>query len=129
MSRALDDLDERFKPVAIEFLARLTETGVPVLVVDTLRTKAEHQRNITNGTTKIKRSKHCDGLAMDVCPWDEFRLHGPDKLQWNATDPVWQRIGHIAERLGLRWGGRFNESEKGKGDGWDPGHVEWPVAS
>ena len=37
MSRALDDLDARFRPLAVELLARCAEAGVPVLIVDTLR--------------------------------------------------------------------------------------------
>jgi hypothetical protein len=46
MSRRLDDLDPRFRPLAFEFLARLTEAGIHVMIVDTLRTPAEHAANL-----------------------------------------------------------------------------------
>lgn len=117
MSRLLNDLHPSFRPFAVELLARLTEAGIQVVIVDTLRTPAEHAVNLVNGTSKAKRSKHLDGLAIDVAPYEQWNLHGPDKLQWNTRDPVWQRIGEIGERLGLRWGGRWIDPH-------DPGHFE-----
>lgn len=116
MSRKLDDLSPAFKPKAIEFLARLTEAGIPVLVVDTRRTPEEHAANLAKGVSWTKHSKHLDGDAMDVVPYSIFQLVGPDKLQWDISDPVWQKIGTIAEALGLRWGGRWTQK--------DMGHVE-----
>lgn len=38
MSRALNDLHPKFKPIAMELLARITEAGIPVMIIDTLRT-------------------------------------------------------------------------------------------
>ncbi len=46
MSRRLDDLSDRFRPMAFEFIARLTEAGIPVMVIDTLRTPEEQAENI-----------------------------------------------------------------------------------
>ena len=128
MSRALDDLDPRFRPLAVELLARLTEAGIAVLIVDTLRTDAEQARAIATGHSQVQRSKHQDGLAMDLCPYQVWGLHGPDKLQWDTTDHVWLRIGALAEAIGLRWGGRFHPLNS-EGIGWDPGHVEWVAGS
>jgi hypothetical protein len=128
VSRKLDDLSDRFKPKAFEFLARLTEAGVQVLIVDSLRTPEEHAANLMSGTSATALSKHLDGRsrglphrgsdALDVCPYEQYLLHGPDKLQWDPTDPIWKRIGEIAESLGLRWGGRWKRPH-------DPGHVEF----
>jgi hypothetical protein len=128
MSRKLDDLSDRFRPKAFEFLARLTEAGIQVLIVDTLRTPEEHAANLINGTSAAALSKHLDGKArglphrgsdaLDVCPYEQYLLNGPDKLRWDTSDPVWQRIGTIAESLGLRWGGRWVRPH-------DPGHVEF----
>lgn len=123
VSRALDDLAPAFRPHAFEFLARLMEAGIPVLIVDTLRTPEEHAENLRRGVSWTTRSKHLDGLALDVCPYSQFQLHGEDKLQWDAADPVWLRIGKIAEGCGLRWGGRFKAPAKP-----DLGHVELPAA-
>jgi hypothetical protein len=113
MSRKLDDLDPRFKPLALELVARCVEAGIGVMIVDTLRTPAEHAANLAAGVSWTNRSKHLDGLAIDLAPYEQYALHGPDKLQWNGSDPVWERIGEIGERLGLRWGGRWRQKDLG----------------
>jgi peptidoglycan L-alanyl-D-glutamate endopeptidase CwlK len=118
MSRRLDDLSERFRPLAIELLARLMEAGIPVLIVDTLRTPEEHAANLAKGVSWTQRSRHLDGDAIDICPYAQFALYGPDKLLWDGADPVWARIGRIGESLGLKWGGRWKQR--------DLGHFEHP---
>lgn len=117
MSRALDDLSPRFRPLAVEFLARLTEAGIAVMIIDTIRTPEEHAANLARGVSWTKRSKHLDGDALDVCPYETYALVGPDRLRWDAGDPIWARIGKIAESVGLRWGGRWRIP--------DLGHVEY----
>ena len=126
MSRALNDLSLRFRPMVFELLARFTEAGIIVLIVDTLRTMEEHQANLARGTSWTTLSKHLDGAlrggppgsdALDVAPYETYLLHGADKLQWSADDPVWLRMGQIGEHLGLRWGGRWPKP--------DLGHFEW----
>lgn len=112
VSRRLDDLSSRFKPKAIELLARCVEAGIPVLVVDTLRTKEEHAANLAKGVSWTTRSKHLDGDAIDICPYEVYQLNGPDKLQW-ADGPVWQRLGAIGKALGLRWGGDWKVKDLG----------------
>lgn len=121
MSRKLDDLSPRFRPLAFQFLARLTEAGIPVMVIDTLRTPEEHAANLANGTSWTKRSKHLDGDAIDICPFAIYDLAGADKLQWDAGHPVWKKIGDIGEGLGLRWGGRWVQR--------DMGHFEYPTST
>lgn len=113
MSRALDDLDPRFKPLACYLLARCVEAGIQIMIVDTLRTPAEHAANLASGVSWTQRSKHLEGLAIDICPYDTYQLAGPDKLKWDSSDPVWQRIGAIGEKLGLRWGGRWAQKDLG----------------
>ncbi len=113
MSRRLNDLAAHFRPLAMELLARCVEAGIPVLIVDTLRTRAEQEQNIKTGVSWTKNSKHLTGEAIDVCPYDVYQLHGADKLQWNGSDPVWQQIGVIGEALGLRWGGRWTVKDMG----------------
>lgn len=117
MSTRLDDLSDRFRPRAMEFLARLTERRIAVVIIDTLRTPAEHAANLAKGVSWTTRSKHLDGDAIDVCPYLTYQLHGPDKLQWDASDPAWQQIGAVALSLKLGWGGLWKQR--------DMGHVEW----
>ncbi len=112
-SRNLDDLAPRFKPLAIELIALLTAAGILVLIVQTTRTGAEQAINLAKGVSWVQHSKHQDGLAIDVCPFDVYALHGPDKLAWNtlSSDPVWEKMGAIGEKLGLRWGGRWTQKD------------------
>jgi peptidoglycan LD-endopeptidase CwlK len=113
MSRALDDLSPRFRPLAVELIARCVEHGIAILIVDTLRTPQEHAQNIANGVSWTKNSKHLTGDAIDICPYEVYQLSGPDKLKWATSDPVWSRIGRIGESLGLRWGGRWTVKDMG----------------
>jgi peptidoglycan L-alanyl-D-glutamate endopeptidase CwlK len=119
VSRTLDDLSDRFKPLAIELIARCVEARVAVMIVDTLRTEAEQMANIAKGVSWTTHSKHLTGDAIDLVPYDVYNLHGADKLQWNANDPAWQVMGRIGESLGLRWGGRWKQR--------DMGHFEYPA--
>lgn len=101
MSRRLDDLHPDFKPKAMELLARCVEQGIAVMVIDTLRTPEEHAENLRKGVSWTTRSKHLDGKAIDICPYLQWDLHGPDKLQWDAADPVWAKLANIGRSLGL----------------------------
>jgi len=123
MSRALDELHPRFKPAAFELLARFCEAGIPVVVVTTSRTQAEQDDAVARGVSWTSHSKHLSGLAMDVCPFDTYALHGPDKLKWDDSDPVWQDLGAIAKKYlpTLKWGVHFRDGRHG-----DLGHFEWP---
>ncbi|OFX06053.1 MAG: hypothetical protein A3E78_13885 [Alphaproteobacteria bacterium RIFCSPHIGHO2_12_FULL_63_12] len=104
MSRALNDLSPRFRPLAFELLARCTEAGIAVMVIDTLRTKAEHQANLAKGVSWTTHSRHLDGDAIDICPYDVYQADGSDKLRWDASDPMWVKLAEIGRSLGLRCG-------------------------
>ena len=118
MSRRLDDLDARFKPLAIELIARCAEALIPVMIVDTLRTKQEQEANVARGVSWTMNSKHLLGLAIDICPYDVYLSNGPDKLQWDEKSPLFQSIGKIGQALGLKWGIVLN------GKHVDLGHFE-----
>lgn len=119
MSRKLDDLSPRFRPLAMAFLARLVEAGIHVLIVDTLRTPEEHQANLAKGVSWTTRSKHLTGDAMDVVPYSVWTASpGGDKVDWNSEAPVYQKLGAIAKSLGLIWGGDWVKAR-------DMGHVEY----
>jgi hypothetical protein len=125
MGRLLNELDDRFRVIVYEFLARCIEVKIPVLIVTTGRTIEEQREAVKNGTSWTMNSKHLpqppDGLslAIDVCPYEQYQLHGPDKLQWNAADPAWQTIGAIGRVLGMKWGITLN------GKHIDLGHFEY----
>lgn len=135
--RSLDSLSSAFYPKACEWIARVTARGVAVMISQTSRTEAEHAANLAKGTSSTSRSPHLPRRlrlstlagapqsvgdleksdAMDLVPFEQYQLHGPDKLQWDAYDPAFAIIMQEAERLGLRSGGRWR-------DPFDPGHAE-----
>lgn len=126
-SRRLDDLDPIFRPLVFELLARCVEAGLPVMIINTRRTEAEHQANLAAGVSWTKHSKHLDGLAIDLCPYYQYTLHGAAKLQWDGNDPAWAAIGQIGEALGLRWGGRWTQKDLGHFEYQEPTHGSTPV--
>lgn len=126
MSRKLDDLTPECRALAVELLARLCEAGIAVCIVNTLRTPEEQEENIRRGVSWTKNSRHLSGRAIDIAPYDIYQLTGPDKLKWNASDPVWQRIGEIGESVGLVWGGRWGQ-QPGSTAKPDLGHFEMPL--
>lgn len=113
MDTRLDSLDPRFKPLAIELLARLVEARLPVLIVNTRRTQVEQDAAIARYVSWVKHSLHQDGLAIDLAPYSVFALHGDDKVQWDPHDPAWLKMGEIGEALGLEWGGRWAHADMG----------------
>ena len=121
MDTNLDSLAPVFKPLAVMLLARLVEARLPVLIVNTRRTQAEQDAAIARHVSWVIHSKHQDGLAIDIAPYDIYALHGDDKVQWDTNDPVWLKMGQIGESLGLRWGGRWTQK--------DMGHFEYVTPS
>ncbi len=141
--RSLDSLSSAFYPLACIVIARAAARGVPLLIAQTSRTPAEHAVNLKAGASSTALSLHLPRTlrwrhdlapldpadaakadAIDLVPYDVYQLHGPDKLQYDGTDPAFGVIGEEAERLRspngqplLRWGGRWR-------DPYDPGHVE-----
>ena len=100
--------------MAVELLAQCVEANIPVMIIDTLRTEAEQQVNIATGVSWTKQSKHLTGDAIDICPYEIYSLApGGDKLAWNAPSVIWDRLGSIGERIGLRWGGRWQQRDYG----------------
>lgn len=110
MSRALNDLDSRLRPIAYEHIARCIEAKVPVMIIDTLRTQEEQIANVANGVSWTMNSKHLPqppenkALAYDLAPYSVYQANGPDKLNWDENHPHWQIIGNIGVLLGLKWG-------------------------
>lgn len=124
MNTSLETLDPVFRPLAERLLARMVEARIPVLIVNTRRTAQEQADAVARGVSWVPHSKHEDGLAIDIVPYDTYLAHGADKLNWNTADPIWLVLGTIGESLGLRWGGRFSPINA-VGIGKDPGHFEY----
>lgn len=93
------------------------------MIINTRRTAQEQEQAVSSGHSWVAHSKHEDGLAIDICPYEMYAVSGENKLDWNTSDPIWWKIGEIGESIGLRWGGRFSAVDKTK-MGKDPGHFE-----
>lgn len=100
MSRSLNDLDPRFKPLAVEFLRRAEMAGFNLRVIETRRTLAQHKANVKAGVSWARHSKHIEGLAIDVCPVILLK-----EKNWAPDSPLWPALGAIGEAVGLFWGG------------------------
>ena len=124
-SRKLNDLDIRMRVKVFEFLARLTEVKIPVLIVGTLRDQEQQKEYVKNKVSWTMNSLHLPqspsnlALAIDIVPYSIYDAVGPDKLNWNETDPIWNLIGAIGVSLGLKWGVVVNGKRK------DLGHFEY----
>ncbi len=133
MSRALSDIHPKARPVFNDFLARLIEAQILVLIVFTGRTPEEQAALYAKGRTDGQPastqvtwtldSKHVmtpergmKSLAMDVVPFELYTIApGGDKLDWTSTDPVWDQIGMIGVACGLKWGVVVDGVRKDKG--------------
>lgn len=124
----LSGLTPRARPLIVAFLADLVEARYPIIIVSIgPRTLAEHQKNLDAGTSWTQVTKHLNAHdrgwpfpgsdAIDIAPYETYQLHGPDKINWNADDPIWAAMGKIGEARGLRWLGRTTR---------DVGHFEYP---
>jgi hypothetical protein len=124
MDTSLDSLAPVFKPLVFALLARLTEARIAVCIVNTRRTQAEQDAAVARHVSWVTHSLHQDGLAIDLAPYSIWALHGDDKIQWDANDPVWLKMGQIGEALGLRWGGRWTQKDMSHFEYITPKRVE-----
>jgi len=115
MINDLESLHPYFRDKVLQLIRICRTKGIQLALVETYRTPTKQTeykkmgRRYTRSTAG--RSKHQYGLAVDVVPivdsipqWRNMRL--------------WRKIGPIGEKLGLRWGGRWQRL-------FDPGHFEW----
>ena len=131
--RNLAGLDPAFR-LKIERILKDLETflGHRAYVASGRRTEEQQRKLVEAGRSKTLRSKHLKGLAADIVPVG---------LGWNAPRDFWLKLGYLAYREGLRWGGEFGIPkgallERLRADvrakrwntqaklGWDPSHLE-----
>src|SRR4030042_4487097 len=94
----------------------------PLVILEWMRSEQQQKLNIQNGVSWTMKSKHLEGLAIDVCFLDD--LKNDSKL--NYPIEKYKIIGEFWEHLGGRWGGRFGDDPKTeKIEGKDAGHFEY----
>jgi len=91
---------ERFRRVR----QRCAAAGVSLTLTETRRSAARQAMLRARGSSRVKRSRHQDGLAFDVCPTALLKVKG-----WDTTppSPQWTVYGRACEAEGLTWGGRW----------------------
>lgn len=89
------------------FLAECARERILLVPLETWRTveRQEHLYNIGRSQIKGKEGAHCNGRAMDVGLVCEVKKPGTvSGFEWNHHI-VWDKVGEIARRCGLFWGG------------------------
>ncbi len=75
---------------------------------DGIRTLKEQQQHMKDGTTKTMKSKHLDGLAVDLVPW----INGKPTWDWNGCYEIARAMDAAATEFGfadhIRWGGAWD---------------------
>lgn len=107
MSRDINLLHPRLRKIVPQIIAECKAQGLPVLVTQTLRTKAEQDALYAQGRTKpgnivtnawYPNSAHCWGVAFDFCRNVKGR-------EYDDSDGFFAKVAAIAKPYGLTWGG------------------------
>lgn len=107
MSRDIGQLHPLLRWVIPEIIERCAAAGLPVLVTDGYRTKAEQDALYAKGRTapggivtqvRWPNSAHCWGVAFDFCRNVRGR-------EYDDSDGFFKRVADIAKPYGLDWGG------------------------
>jgi peptidoglycan L-alanyl-D-glutamate endopeptidase CwlK len=98
----LQEVDIRLQEVAH---CALKHSTVDFVVVDGGRTEAEHKNNVAAGRSWIKRSKHQDGLAIDIAALHKGKVTYNPALYYKIAEAFW----YCSEGLKtpIIWGGEW----------------------
>lgn len=107
MSRDLSLLHPKLQAILPKIIEECANQGLPVLITDGMRTKAEQDALYAQGRTapgsivtnvKYPNSMHNWGVAVDFCRNVKGR-------EYDDTDNFFFRVGFVAKTYGLDWGG------------------------
>lgn len=89
-----------FKNICL-LITQLSNEGISVIPFSFYRSPEEQVVLFQQGKSKVRFSKHQQWLAIDLV------IVKDGKPVWNYIKE-YDRIGEIAESLGLKWGGRWS---------------------
>lgn len=107
MSRDLAQLHPKLQAIILRLIADCAALGLPVLVTDGMRTKAEQDALYAKGRTapgsivtnvRYPNSMHNWGVAFDFCRNVKGR-------EYDDADDFFFRVASVAKTYGLEWGG------------------------
>lgn len=106
--------------LARTWLAQVRQAGIPAVIICGTRTYAEQNELYAQGRTKPGKivtkakagySNHNFGIAWDFVIFEGVNENGSTgKALWDS--PLTDKAAHIAEFLGLEWGGRWKFVDK-----------------
>ena len=121
MSQSIEDLADEFRPLVVNFLARLDEEMIEFQILWTTRSKLEQAKlysagrteEATSGFTRNRAgdSFHNFGMAIDIVPISHGRIDLSNKA-------MIETIGKLGKECGLVCGGDFLPTE--------PQHFQMP---
>ena len=100
-------LHPKLREIIPQIIGQCAAVGLPVLVTDGFRSKAEQDALYAKGRTapggivtqvRYPNSAHCWGVAFDFCRNVRGR-------EYDNTDKFFNRVAEIAKQHGLEWGG------------------------
>tara|TARA_R100000458_G_C8264873_1_gene240029 strand:- start:579 stop:977 length:399 start_codon:yes stop_codon:yes gene_type:complete len=120
---------ERLKGVDTRLVNVLNELIkiMDVTIIEGVRSAERQEELLKKGATKVKYSKHMEGKAVDLAPYDRT-VKG--KIDWKDRDRfhyMGGMIRGIAKQLNtnVRWGGDWDSDGEVKDNGFDDlVHVE-----
>lgn len=107
--RSLDNL-KGVNPKLTQVVYRALElTDIDFAVTDGLRTATEAAANRAKGTSYIKRSKHEDGIAVDLTPYNNGKPVSGRPEDWPYFNQLSKWMFTAADELGIKieWGGNW----------------------
>ena len=119
-SRDINDLDPRVASMCLALQDACRDAGIDLLITSTYRDNASQDALYAQGRTapgkivtnaKAGQSWHNYRLAFDMVPV----VNG--KAVWNDA-ATWERIGNLAESVGLEWAGRWKKFK-------ETAHCQW----
>ena len=107
--RSLDNLKGVHPRLSQVVYRALQITDIDFAVTDGLRTAEEAAANRAKGTSYRKRSKHEDGLAVDLTPYVNGKLVQGKEEDWPYFNQLSKWMFQAAEDVGVKieWGGNW----------------------
>jgi peptidoglycan L-alanyl-D-glutamate endopeptidase CwlK len=115
-------LNKKFREKVYRLLGDLAEERIYMVIVETSRTIERQRELVDAGLSRTMDSKHIRDLAVDMYPVQGYTNEGRPRVSriiYDPKHPVWQKVGAVAERHEIFWGGRWENFK-------DYGHFEEP---
>lgn len=102
--RELHGVNEKLVGVVAE---ALIISKVDFTVLDGNRTLDEQKIYVQNGVSHTMKSKHLDGLAVDLVPWVNGRLRWEQIPMCKIAEAM--RVAGNQQGVKIKWGGNWHE--------------------